>query len=201
MGLQGKQIAFALPEGHFSMPEIIGEVKKLVAAGADIFPLFLASSDTTPDTDGHFHATREQLEQITGREMMTASLADETSELFSVDTAFDMLVIAPCPGNFLSKLVNARAMAAPLAKTVRHLQTGCPVVLALVANGDSENLLQNVQQILSIKSFFLVPFGPAQKGEKQIYLARLDLLYETVGHALAQRQLQPVYMEPCWLPH
>jgi len=200
MSLNGKQIAFALPEGHFSMPQIIDEIKKMLAAGADIFPLFLAASDNQ-ETAEQFHATRTLLEQMTGREMMTASLADETTELFNLDFAYDMLVIAPCPGNFLSKLVNARAMAAPLAKTVRHLQTGCPVVLALVANGDSENLLQNVQQILSIKSFFLVPFGPAGKGEKQLFLARLDLLYDTVLQALAERQLQPVYIEPCWLPH
>jgi dipicolinate synthase subunit B len=200
MSLRGAQIAFALPEGHFSMPQIISEIEKMLAAGADVFPLFLATSENV-ESDAQFHATRNLLEQITGREMMTASLADETSDLFNFDTAYDMLVIAPCPGNFLSRLVNARAMAAPLAKTVRHLQTGCPVVLALVANGDSENLLLNVQQILSIKSIFLVPFGPVGKGEKQIFLARLDLLYETVLQALAQRQLQPVFIEPCWLPH
>lgn len=67
--------------------------------------------------------------------------------------------------------------------------------------GEIEKMLLNVQQILSIRSFFLVPFGPAGKGDKQIFLARLDLLYETVLQALAERQLQPVYLEPCWLPH
>jgi dipicolinate synthase subunit B len=200
MSLRGVRIAFALPEGHFSMPQIIGEIEKMLAAGADIFPLFLAASDNQ-ENETQFNTTRNLLEQITGREMMTASLADETSELFNLDTTYDLLVIAPCTGNFLSRLVNARAMAAPLATTVRHLQTGCPVVLALVPNGSSENLLLNVQQILSIKSFFLVPFGPAGKGDKQIFLARLDLLHETVLQALAERQLQPVYLEPCWLPH
>jgi dipicolinate synthase subunit B len=200
MSLQGKQIGFALPEGHFLMPMILNEIKKMVTAGADVYPLFLAASDY-PDTDGQFTTTKNTLEEITGREMLTASLAEEADKAGNEEIAYDMMVVAPCPGNFLAKLVNARAMAAPLSKTVRHLQGGKPVILALVTNGDSEGLLQNVQQIITIKTVFLVPFGPREQGEKQVFLARLDLLYETVVYALAQRQLQPLYLEPYWLPH
>ncbi|MDW7651783.1 MAG: flavoprotein [Bacillota bacterium] len=200
MSLQGRQIGFALPEGHFTMPVILDEIKKLVAAGADVYPLFLATSDH-PETDEQFGSTKKTLEQITGHEMLTTSLAEEESELSGVNITFDIMVIAPCPGNFLAKLVNTRTTSAPLSKTVRHLQAGNPVVLALVTNGDSENLLENVQQILSVKTFFLVPFGPTAQGDKQVYLARLDLLCETVAHAMQNRQLEPVYLEPCWLPH
>ena len=200
MRLKGKQIGFALPEGHFSMPAILNEVKKLVAAGADVYPLFLATSEQ-PRVDAQVTEAKKLLEQITGREMLTTSLADEVGESSGEQISFDIMVIAPCPGNFLVKLVNARTTTAPLSKTVRHLQEGNPVVLAVITNGDSEGLLQNVEQILSIKSFFLVPFGPVAQGEKQIYLARLDLLSETVVCAMDDRQLEPVYMEPCWLPH
>ncbi|HHU29364.1 MAG TPA: dipicolinate synthase subunit B, partial [Firmicutes bacterium] len=81
------------------------------------------------------------------------------------------------------------------------LQSGKPVVLALVANGDSENLLENIQQIISLKSIFLVPFGPVEQKGKQIYLSRLDLLFDTVIYAMEQKQLEPVFLEPCWLPN
>ncbi|EEG77423.1 HFCD family protein [Dethiobacter alkaliphilus] len=200
MHLKGKQIGFALPEGHFSMPDILTEVKKLVSAGADVYPLFLATSEQ-PEIDSQFTEAKKILEQVTGREMLTTTLADEAGETSGEDINFDIMVIAPCPGNFLVRLVNARTTSAPLSKTVRHLQEGNPVVLAVITNGDSESLLQNVEQILSIKSFFLVPFGPVDQGGKQIYLARLDLLAETVTYAVQDRQLEPVYLEPCWLPH
>ncbi len=200
MSLQGKQIGFALPEGHFLMPAILDELKKMIAAGADVYPLFLAVSDC-PDYDEQFIATKKILEEITGKELLNASMAEATDGAKEKEISFDMMVVAPCPGNLLAKLVNARAMAAPLSRTIRHLQRGRPVVLALVSNGDSEGLMQNVQQIINIKTIFLVPFGPRQQGEKQVFLARLDLLYETVIYALAQRQLQPVYLEPFWLPH
>lgn len=199
MPLAGKQIGFALPEGHFSMPAILDEVRKLVAAGATIYPLFLATSEH-PELEPQYQQTKQLLEQITGHEMMPANLAEEAGELFNEQLAFDILVVAPCPGNFLAKLVNTRTTSVSLAKHVKHLQVGKPVVLALITNGDSEDLLQNVQQIISLKSFFLVPFGPTDEGGKQIYLSRLDLLYETVLHALQQKQLTPVYLEPCWLP-
>lgn len=200
MRLQGKQIGFALPEGHFTLPAILVEIKKMVSAGADVFPLFLATSER-PEMEEQFRDTKRLLEQITGREMLTTSLAEEAGPVDGEGRIFDVLVIAPCPGNFLAKLVNTRTTTAPLSKTVKHLQSGYPVVLALITNGDSENVLQNVQQIIGIHSFFLVPFGPAKQGGKQVFLARLDLLYETVALAMESRQLEPVYLEPCWLPH
>ncbi|HHX73438.1 MAG TPA: hypothetical protein GX699_00850 [Firmicutes bacterium] len=197
MRLQGKQIGFALPEGHFSLPAVLEEIRKLVAAGAEIYPLFLATSDR-PETDEQYLQTKKMLEEITGRELLAASLAEEA--VADNQVRFDLLVVAPCPGNFLAKLVNARTTSVSLAKPVKHLQSGLPVVLALVANGDSENLLQNVQQILSLKSIFLVPFGTVLHGGKQIYLSRLDLLVETVAHAIEEKQLEPVFIESCWLP-
>lgn len=199
MRLKGRQIGFALPEGHFSMPAVLAEVKKIVAAGADVYPLFLATSDR-PETDEQFITTKKLLESITGRELLNTSLVEE-AEAAGNDITFDLLVVAPCPGNFLAKLVNARTTAAPLSKTVRYLQAGNPVVLALVTNGDSEDLMQNIQQIISLKTFFLVPFGPVEKDSKQVYLSRLDLLYDTVLYAMSNQQLQPVYLEPYWLPH
>ncbi|MCR3921882.1 MAG: hypothetical protein NUK65_05095 [Firmicutes bacterium] len=199
MLLEGKQIGFALPEGHFSMPAILEEVRKLVTAGANVYPLFLATS-AHPEKDPQFYQTKQLLEQITGRELMPTTLAEEAGDIASEQLTFDIMVVAPCPGNFLAKLVNARITSISLSKSVKHLQIGKPVVLAIITNGDSENLLQNVQQILSLKSFFLVPFGPSDDGGKQIFLARLDLLYDTVVQAMQQKQLEPMYLEPCWLP-
>jgi dipicolinate synthase subunit B len=200
MRLQGKQIGFVMPEGHFCMSMILGEVKKMVAAGASVYPLFLATS-AHPEAPEQFHATKKLLEQITGHEMLTTSLAEEAAEATADEICFDVMIIAPCPGNFLAKLVNARTTSAPLSRTVRHLQSGAPVVLALVTNGDSEGVLENVEQIIGLHSFFLVPFGPVDQKGKQVFLARLDLLYETVAQAMVQRQLEPVYLEPCWVPH
>ena len=162
-------------------------------------PFFLATTDH-PETDNQFQKTKKTLEQITGREMLETSLA-EAADLTADDTSFDIMVIAPCPGNFLAKLVNTRTTSVALSKPVRYLQSGKPVVLALVANGDSENLLENIQQIISLKSIFLVPFGPVEKRGKQIYLSRLDLLFDTVIYAMEQKQLEPVFLEPCWLPN
>ena len=200
MLLEGKRIGFALPEGHFSMPLILAQMQKLIAAGADVYPLFLATS-AQPYLDPQFAQTKKEIEKITGHEMVPTVLADEVSDLAGEQLAFDILVVAPCPGNFLIKLVNARTTSVSLSATVKHLQVGKPVVLAIITNGNSENLLQNVQQILSLKSIFLVPFGTKEEGGKQIYLSRLDLLYDTVLQAMEQKQITPVYLENYQLPN
>ncbi|MBT9167540.1 MAG: Dipicolinate synthase subunit B [Syntrophomonadaceae bacterium] len=172
----------------------------MVAAGATVFSLFLATGEDQQLSTQLLKTTR-LLEQITGRELLTKLLAEEIGEINGEEIIFDLLVIAPCPGNFLAKLVNTSATAAPLSKTVRHLQAGLPVVLALICNGDSEEVLQNAQQIISLQNFFLVSFGPEQQGRKQVFLARLDLLYETVAMAMEKRQLEPVYLETYRFPH
>jgi len=200
MRLEGKQIGFALPAGHFTLPTILTEIKKMVAAGANVFPLFLATGEDHK-LGTQLLETKRLLEQITGRKLLTKLLAEEADDISGEEIIFDLIVIAPCPGNFLAKLVNTSATAAPLSKTVRHLQAGFPVVLALISNGDSEEVLQNAQQIIRLQNFFLVPFGPEQQGSKQVFLARLDLLYETVALAMEKRQLEPVYLETYWFPH
>lgn len=198
MCLAGKQIGFALHPEHFSLPVILREIEKMIAQGAEVFPFLLTSDNRTYDQS--FADVQRTLEQLTGRELLPATDRSGDDE-DGPDHSFDVLVIAPCTGSFLGRLLNAKASALPLSAALSHLESGKPVVIALVANGDSSDLFVNVAQIMSLHRVFLVPFGPVQKDEKRIFISRMELILDTVLFALAQKQLQPVYLEPCWLPH
>ncbi len=109
----------------------------------------------------------------------------EKESLALKTTNFNLLVIAPCPSYILSKILKNNIG---------------PVVLALAANGKAGDLVFQIKQLLDLENTYLVPFSIAGAKKKTIIVTRLDLIKETVIHACAQKQLQPVIFENHWLP-
>jgi dipicolinate synthase subunit B len=187
-----KQIGFALPECHATMEQIFLEMKKLVEEGAEIYPLLFANNGSKEEREW----LEKKLYDVTGQEVTTRM----ESEGFVNPDVFDLMVIAPCPGNILAKLLNASGDPATMVKAMTHLQTGRPIVLALVANGNSGDLLGHIEQLLALKSIYFVPFGHVQEKRKQFIITRMDLIKETVVQAFEQKQIQPTIFEHHWFP-
>ncbi|HHX77665.1 MAG TPA: hypothetical protein GX697_04885 [Firmicutes bacterium] len=187
INLRGKKIGFALPESHATLDQIFLEMQKLRQEGAEIFPLLLTDEEPGPER----REIIDKLEQLTGRDLDSL---DEEEE------GFDLLVVAPCPGNILGKILNAAATPATMVKVLTHLQTARPIVLALVANGDSGDLVAHIEHLLALKTIYLVPFAATVPRGKQVILTRMDLIKETVVHAFLHKQIQPVIFEEHWFP-
>lgn len=191
--LFGKQIGFALPEKHATMEQIFLEMKKLMAEGAEIFPLLFANNGSPEERE----CIKRKLFAVTGKELLTTPM--ETDGVPSMEV-FDLMVIAPCPGNILAKMLNASGDPDTMVKAMTHLQTGRPIVLALVANGNSGDLLSHIEHLLALKSIYFVPFGHVQEKNKQFIITRMDLIKETVVQAFKQKQIQPTIFEHHWFP-
>ena len=192
--LLGKKIGFALPENHATMELIFEEIKKLKGEGADLYPLLL--HDSGPPRERML--LEDELYSLTGKEMVRAAWKDhqKTGE----PSAFDLMVIAPCPGNMLMKILDAAGDPDTMVKALTHLQTDRPIVLALVANGNCGDLVRHIEQLLALKRIYLVPFGPTHHQGRQFIITRMDLIMETVVHAFMKEQIQPVIFEHHWLP-
>ncbi|MGI6096715.1 MAG: flavoprotein [Dethiobacteria bacterium] len=195
MRLKNIQVGFALPVKHFNLETIYGQIAKLVKNGALVYPLLF--TEEGDEFTAEFRNAVQRLKELTGQE--PTAISDE--EAGESDTTFDLLVIAPCPKNIITRLVEARATPKTKNKTLLHLQSERPIILALVANGDSEYLLANISQLMRAKSIFLVPLGPVHTDQnKQVLVTRMDLIFETCLKALEGQQLQPFFWEQHWLP-
>ena len=192
--LLGKQIGFALPEGHATMEQIFLEMEKLLEEGADLYPLIFANNGSKQERS----LLEKKLFALTGKEMATTSLEEDGCHLH-YDT-FDLMVIAPCPGNILMKILDVTSNPAAMVKALTHLQTERPIVLALVANGNSGDLVAHIEQLLALKGIYFVPFGSVRHQSKQFIVTRMELIKETVVQALMQKQIQPVIFEHHWFP-
>jgi dipicolinate synthase subunit B len=194
--LKGITIGFALPASHFIINTIFKEISKLVKAGAGVYPLLLVEEENSAML---LEDTVKKLKALTGHE--PCPFGEERGEDEGESTAFDLLIIAPCPQNVVKRLLGAWASPGALNRLILHLHSNQPIILALVANGGSEHLFSGISQLMRLKSVFFVPFGPMRTDEnKTILVTRMDLIYETCLKALEGPQLQPVFWENHWLP-
>ncbi len=110
---------------------------------------------------------------------------------------FDILVIAPCTGNTLSKLANGISDTPVLMAAKAHLRNNRPLVVALSTNDALGMNLKNIGILLNTKNIYFIPFGQDNyKSKPNSMIAHIDLLTDTIEAALETRQLQPVIQGP-----
>ncbi|MGL4819593.1 MAG: dipicolinate synthase subunit B [Bacilli bacterium] len=193
MNLKGKKIGFGLTGSHCTYAEVFPEIERLVALGADVYPVV---SNTVKNTntrfgDGEDHLAR--LKSITGHDIIDTI---PKAEPMGPRNPMDVMVIAPLTGSSLSKLANAQTDSPVLMATKATLRNGCPVVLAISTNDALGLNGTNIMRLMSTKNIYFVPFGqddPVKKPNSLV--ARMSSLQATIEHALDRKQLQPVLVE------
>ncbi|MDI3281309.1 MAG: dipicolinate synthase subunit B [Bacillota bacterium] len=190
MRLAGKRIGFALTGSYCTIAEVLQEVERLVAEGAEVTPI-LSHSVAHEDTRfGEASAWREKLLALTGKAPLTTI---KEVEPIGPQKLLDLLVIAPCTGNTLAKLANGITDGPVLMAAKAQLRNGRPVVLAISTNDGLGLNAKNIGILLNTKNIYMVPFGQDAPLVKQNSLvARMDLIFDTVLLALEGRQIQPV---------
>ena len=109
----------------------------------------------------------------------------------------DILVIAPCTGNTLSKLANGISDTPVLMAAKAHLRNNRPLVIFLSTNDALGMNLKNIGILLNTKNIYFVPFGQDDYIQKpNSMIAHVDLIEDTIEKALIGRQIQPVIKSP-----
>ena len=127
---------------------------------------------------------------MTGKEPI---LTIPEAEPIGPKSMLDILVIAPCTGNTLSKLANGISDTPVLMAAKSHLRNNKPLVISLSTNDALGMNLKNIGILLNTKNIYFVPFGQDNyKTKPNSMIARVELLADTIASALSYRQIQPV---------
>jgi dipicolinate synthase subunit B len=188
--LKGVKVGFALTGSFCTLKEVVEQVKKLIDEGAEVFPIVTREVATTDTRFGTAAYWKGLLKELTGHEVIETII---DAEPIGPKKLLDILVVAPCTGNTLAKLANAITDGPVLMAIKAQLRNQRPVVLAIATNDALGMNARNLGVLLNAKNIYMVPFGqdnPA--GKPNSLVARMDLLTETVVHALQGKQLQPV---------
>ena len=107
----------------------------------------------------------------------------------------DILVIAPCSGNTISKLANDITDTPVTMATKSNLRNGNSVVIAVSTNNGLGNNAMNIGKLLNSKNIFFVPFrqdNPITKPNSLVF--DKNYILKTIEKALIKEQIQPILL-------
>ena len=156
----------------------------------DVVPIM---SQNAYETDTRFGRAEEhilRLEAMTDKRVIHTIVG---AEPLGPKKMVDLLVVAPCTGNTLSKIANA-ITDTPVTMAVKSvLRIGTPVVLCLATNDALAASAQNIGKLLNTKNIYVVPFAQDDPPAKPTSLVSdFDLLLPAVQAAMNGTQLQPL---------
>ena len=160
---------------------------------ADRYDLTAILSETAASTDTRFGKAADfiaRLEHITGKPVIR-TIAD--AEPVGPKKLFDVLVIAPCTGNTLTKMARGITDTAVTMAAKAHLRNGRPLCVAFTTNDGLSVTLQNVGALLTRKNIYFVPFYQDDPiGKPNSLSADFTKLEQTFQSAVDHNQLQPL---------
>lgn len=190
-----KNIGIAITGSYCTYKKVFEELKHLASTGASLYPIFSDHASTTDSRFGDCADFLQRAEDLTGRKPIT-TIPD--AEPIGPNALFDILVIAPCTGNTLSKLANGISDTPVLMAAKAHLRNNRPLVVALSTNDALGMNLKNIGILLNTKNIYFIPFGQDNyKTKPNSMIAHIELMCDTIEQALQGRQMQPVIQGPC----
>lgn len=189
-----KNIGIAVTGSFCTFQQIFSELEQLAQTGASLYTIFSDNAHLTDSRFGKAETFLEKAKAITGREPIT-TIPD--AEPIGPKALFDILLIAPCTGNTLSKLANGISDTPALMAAKAHLRNNRPLVISLSTNDALGMNLKNIGILLNTKNIYFVPFGQDNYRKKpNSMIAHTELIPQTIEQALLGKQIQPVIRSP-----
>lgn len=190
MLLSGCKIGFVLTGSFCTFSKVVPEIEKLVNEGAEVYPVLSDSVNKSDTRFGKAEDLRQKLKTITGKDIIS-SITE--AEPIGPKAFLDVLIVAPCTGNTISKLANAITDTPATMACKAHLRNGRPLILAISTNDGLGMNAKNIGMLLNMKNIYLVPFGQDDAIKKPNSLvADMKLILPTIQEALKGKQIQPV---------
>lgn len=187
---EGKNIGIAMTGSYCTYKKTFEAIRQLKDTRANLIPIFSFNAASTDSRFGTHDDFLQLARDLTGKEPI---LTIPDAEPIGPKSMLDILVIAPCTGNTLSKLANGISDTPVLMAAKSHLRNNKPLVISLSTNDALGMNLKNIGILLNTKNIYFVPFGQDNYRTKpNSMIAHVELLSDTIELAFEYKQLQPV---------
>lgn len=185
-------IGFAMCGSFCTFSAAIEQMKKLSDLGYGILPIMSFNAGETDTRFGKAEDFKQEILEISGKTPIE-KIVD--AEPIGPQKMADLMLIAPCTGNTLSKICGA-VTDTPVTMAVKsHIRVEKPVLIALATNDGLAASAQNIGKMLNIKHFYFVPMKQDDPVNKPTSLvADFDLIPDAVELALKNKQKRPVFL-------
>lgn len=131
MDLKDKKIGFVLTGSYCTFSKTIPKIKELIKKGSEVIPIMSYNSYKLDTKFGKAQDFIDKIEEITGKKIIHTI---QDAEPIGPKKLTDIMVVAPCSGNTVSKLAYD-IIDTPATMAVKsHLRNNLPVVIAPSTN-------------------------------------------------------------------
>lgn len=192
MLLKGIRVGFAITGSFQMFACTIVNIKNLMEEGAEVFPIMSHSAYTFNTKYGKAKDFRSQIKDITGTKIVRTI---QEAEYIGQKKLIDIMIIAPCSGNTISKLANSITDTPVTALARYNLINENSTILGISATNGLSTNAENIGKLLNMKNLYFVPFRQSNPITKPNYLC-FDSQYivDTVLKALNKEQIQPLLL-------
>ena len=185
------KIGFCITGSFCTLQNIISVLKAVVDDGNDVLPIF---SHNVSTFDTRFYKAKDfedDVIAITGKHPIKTIVG---AEPMGTSKAVDLLLVAPCTGNTLSKIANG-ITDTPVTMAVKAtLRNNKPVVLSVSSNDSLGANARNIGTLLNTRNVYFVPFGQDDHIKKpNSLIADTSLVLPTCKMAIEGKQIQPIF--------
>ncbi len=192
MLFEGLKIGFALTGSFCTLGKVLPEIEKIVKEGAEVFPIISESVDKFDTRFGKAEEWKNKLNTITGNTIISTIVE---AEPIGPKSYLDLLVVAPCTGNTISKIANAITDTSVTMACKAYLRNQKPLVIAISTNDGMGMNAKNIGLIANMKNVYIVPFEQDDPYKKpNSLMSKPELIIETMVDALKGVQTQPLLL-------
>jgi len=186
-------LGYAFCGSFCTIAKSVEALKELCRFDIKIKPIM---SDIVYKTDTRFGKADELIKTV-------ENLCDEkiihsivAAEPIGPKNLLDVMVVAPCTGNTLSKIALGITDTAVTMAVKAHLRNNKPVVLGIATNDGLGATAKNIGLLNNIKNIYFVPYGQDDAFDKNNSLVcDFSKIPETVEAALKGKQIQPILLK------
>ena len=181
--MRTERVGFALCGSFCTHEKALTALKRLTEEYETVIPIVSENAAFTDTRFGTSDALLEQLEELTGHEVLY--------DIPSVEPLGPKGMI-----DVLAKLAHGITDTTVTMAAKSHLRCGRPVVIAFSTNDGLSASAKNIGELLNRKHYYFVPFGQDDSEKKPASLAAdFELIGKTVEAALEGKQLQPLLLK------
>ncbi|WP_418817565.1 dipicolinate synthase subunit B [Pseudoruminococcus massiliensis] len=189
-----KTVGFAMCGSFCTFSRAIPQIDALINAGYDVLPIMSYNASTTDTRFGKAQNFIDEIEEKTKRKIIRTI---NDAEPIGPKAMTDIMLIAPCTGNTISKLSYGITDTPVTMAAKSHLRQEKPLIIAIATNDALGASAQSIGRMLNTKHIFFVPFGqdaPIKKPKSLV--ANFELIPQVVEAAFIGKQLQPIIIAP-----
>ena len=190
--MKKERVGFAFCGSFCTHQKVLQEYLRLTQEYETVIPILSENTAITDTRFGTAKAFVEEIEKAAGR---PAIRCQRDAEPIGPKKLLDILIIAPCTGNTLSKLANGVTDTTVTLAAKAHLRNNRPVLLAIASNDALAGNAENIGKLLVRKNYYFVPFGQDDPvGKPCSLVADMTQIAVAAETALQGKQMQPILL-------